>query len=137
MMKDHGGCVKAFHWTGKAWYGRDGTSFHDGQLDEIMIGMYAPEGGTSGEFGIRWYELGGKVTPQIRVWDDAFDVLYRFQDLLSYLAEHDAERMSASAIATFLLNAGYEDMTAYESPYSECPSLCPKCGQTLPVAEEA
>jgi hypothetical protein len=131
-MKEHEGCVKAFHWTGKAYYGRDGRTFTDGSLDEIMIGMYAPEGGTSGEFGIRWYELGGKVTPQLRVWDDAFDVLGRFQDLLSFLAEHDSEGVSASTVAVFLRNAGYQDMTAYDSPYSDDRFLCSQCGQRLP-----
>ena len=70
-MKTHEECKRGFthlsaSWDGKACLG------HDEYVDQVMIGFYHHEGGTTGEFAIRWMSLSGNVTPRL----EAFQVDY-------------------------------------------------------------
>jgi len=66
-MKDHGGCRKALVRSNLAWYA---NTLRD-RGEEIMFGMYALEGGTSGEMAMRWVKLGNRDVPQLQVFNDA------------------------------------------------------------------
>lgn len=116
MGSDHTGCVRAFHILSEAWYADANLKGSD-VLDEISLGFYAPEGGTSGEMCIRWTRLGGTVTPQLTVFDDAWSALAQFKDVLDKFAELDSTNPPPSKIAEVLLACGFKDMTARTSPY--------------------
>ncbi len=63
--KTHEGMIKGFHHQSRAWYGKKLLALdrEECHVDEIMIGFYAPEGGTTGEFAVRWMDLGHEITP--------------------------------------------------------------------------
>ena len=116
-MKDkHEGCERGFTVFSEAWYSKNQRE-HD-MLDEIMVGMYHPEGGTTGEFGIRWTMLGGKATPRLEVFNDAWDALQRFGDMLAWMASVDDQKISPQAFAEALRGIGIKDQTERDNPYT-------------------
>ena len=109
-MKKHDECKRGFTHLSAAWYGK--ACLADGEkVDEVMIGFYHPKGGTTGEFAIRWTHLGGKITPRLEAFDDAWHALYEFRDVLAKLAEHDSEDLPPADICALLVSCGVEDMT--------------------------
>lgn len=81
-----------------------------------MIGLYhESDGGTFGEFCIRWIPLSQRLAPQLQVFGDAWLVLFsEFQDLLVALAELDGTDPSEEEIADLLVKLGLADRTPYE-----------------------
>jgi hypothetical protein len=118
-MRDHEGFKRGFIWSNKAWYSR---SVED---QEIMFGMYydAAEndgfGGTSGEMGMRWYEIGGKNVPRLEAYDDGWSALSLFSDLIQELGNHDDENMTQEQFIEILKSCGFEDLTPYKHPYKQ------------------
>jgi len=112
-MKDHEGCRRAFVWSSKAWYAE---AIRD-ERQEIMFGMYHPEGGTSGEMGMQWKELSGRQVPQLQVFDDAWSALALFTDVIEKLGEQDDENITPEQFIEILLSCDFVDDTAYDSPY--------------------
>lgn len=110
-MKDHDGCRRAFVWSARAWYHRPGDR------PEINFGMYADEGGTSGEMTMEWIELNGRQVPRLRAFDDSWSALATFGDLLQNLGQVDDENITQKQFVEMLLSCGFEDQTKYESPY--------------------
>ena len=110
-MKDHKGFVRGFYWPARSWYAMSGRD------PEIMFGMYAPEGGTSGEMAMRWHDLGDRLTPRLEVYCDAWSALQQFMDVLVELAEHDNEYIAQEEFVAILKACGVQDQTEYESPY--------------------
>ena len=112
-MSKHDGGVRSFHHTSAAWYGESAmkcTSYDD----EIIIGIYHAEGGTTGEFIVRWMQLGGESTPQLQAFNDSWEVLgLRFNDLLFAMAEIDDKRVTPDEFCELLKGLGIEDWTAY------------------------
>jgi hypothetical protein len=116
-MKDkHEGCERGFTVFSEAWYSKNQRE--PGMLDEIMVGMYPPEGGTTGEFGIRWTMLAGKATPRLEVFNDAWDALQRFGDMLTWMASVDDQHISPQAFADALRGMGIKDRTERANPYT-------------------
>lgn len=109
-MKNHDGCKRGFTHLAASWYGKACLA-HDQYVDQVTIGFYHPDGGTTGEFAIRWMNLSGKVTPYLKAFDDSWHALYEFHDVLAKLAEHDSENMPPEAICALLVQCGVEDMT--------------------------
>lgn len=112
-MKDHEGCKRMFIWSSRAWYAKAMGDKHQ----EIMFGMYHPEGGTSGEMGMRWKELSGRQVPQLQVFDDAWSALALFTDVIEKLGEEDGENITPEQFIEILLSCGFVDDTDYKSPY--------------------
>ena len=109
-MKDHSGCERAFIWSSRAWYAES-----IGKNDEIMFGMYSREGGTTGEMGMRWRDLGGKKkVPRLEVFDDAWHVLSIFPDLIQALGEHDNKNIAPQEFVEILKSCSFSDFTEYE-----------------------
>ena len=117
MKRDHTGAVRGFIWYSQAWYSKNIPK--DETIDSISIGMYHPGDGTSGEFVVDWIMLGGKLTPQLRVFDDAWSALAQFQDVLAAMAERDGENVTPEQMAALLLECGVVDQTQRESPYQD------------------
>jgi hypothetical protein len=106
----HEGCRRGFHRSSKAWY------YQKEQPVEIMFGMYAYGGGTTGEMAMRWLPLDNKMIPRLEIFNDSWDALNTFQDLLIKLAERDGDNITEDEFAIILLECGFEDLTKYKSP---------------------
>ena len=108
-MHDHTGDIRAFTHTGASWYGP--SSLRSDELDEIMVGFYASDGGTSGEFAIRWVKVGDKWSPRLEAFDDSWSALNHFTDLLALMAQHDSEDMTPETFCELLKECGIKDQT--------------------------
>src|SRR6185437_2306319 len=87
----------------------------EGVTEEIMIGFYSHGGGTSGEFAIRWIELGGYSTPRLEVFSDAWEALSHFRDLLDALACLP-QRADPQTVIEVLRQLGLTDLTQRVDP---------------------
>jgi hypothetical protein len=136
-MKNHDGCIRGFTVLSQSWYGPANLRGSDEIQDEIMIGMYHPDGGTTGEFGIRWIKLGGKYSPRLEVFDDSWHALWQFADLLERLPDFDGEDPEPSRIMALLLQLGVKDLTDRRprDTTKELP-LCRCCKQPIQPESE-
>lgn len=116
MKTKHDGCERGFIIRSEAWYGKSQNKPET--LDEIMIGMYHHEGGTTGEFGVRWTTIGGHATPRLEVFNDAWDALQRFGDMLAWMASVDDKHISPQSFADALRGMGIKDLTERHNPYA-------------------
>jgi len=112
-MKDHTGCKRGFTQLSKAWYGPANLE-RSTNVDEMSIGFYHPEGGTTGEFQIVWEELAGKITPRLMAYDDGWNALFNFGDMLESMADIDGEDISPDEFCKLLESLGIENMTPVE-----------------------
>lgn len=115
----HEGDERQFIIMSQAWYG-DAVSKKIGYRpddDEIMLGYYCPGGGTSGEFSIKWRELGNRNVPYLKAFDDSWSALAGFADVIAALKELDATNPTVEQVAKVLLACGVKDATPRESPY--------------------
>lgn len=115
-MEDHGRNKRGFHQTGAAWYSKILKARGDDVVDEVSIGLYSPDGGTTGEFLIQWIRLAGDYVPQLCAFGDSWDALRQCSDLIDKLAEHDNENMTPLALCALLQECGFEDLTQREHP---------------------
>lgn len=107
---------RAFVVTREAWYA-DALLATDPEFsDEVMIGDYPEEGGTSGEFCIRFVLLGGRMVPRLEAYDDSWAMLAYCHDLIDALAHWDDEKMTVQNLVTVLKNLGFADVTKREKP---------------------
>jgi hypothetical protein len=106
-MKDHTGCIRGFHWFNRAWYAPSLTD------ESISFGMYEPNCGTSGEMMMVWHKLSGGKVPRLECFDDGWNALSLFTDLIQKLGEHDDKNISQEQFVKILLDCGFADMTAY------------------------
>ena len=88
-------------------------------VDEITIGIYSGEGGTEGEFAVRWSELGQNVVPLLVAWDDAWGVLHEFRDVLSAMRSVADRNISPADMCKLLESCGVEDATPTENPHGK------------------
>ena len=104
--------VKGFHWTSKTWYA---LLFSDDRVvDEIMIGFYFPgEGGTTGEFAIRWRTIGESAHARLEVFDDGWSALRAMPELVLMLSQIHGTP-TPEFIQAELIRIGFVDMTNYE-----------------------
>jgi hypothetical protein len=114
-MKTHDGCIRGFYHWSESWYSKTNPPERD-KVDEIMIGMYHPDGGTTGEFGVRWTMVGGHPVPRLEVFDDSWHALQQFGDLLAWMATIDSENVSPRAFAARLRALGVKDLTTRIRP---------------------
>lgn len=111
-MKDHSGMVRGFHWSNRAWY----KNIVD--KPEINFGMYDNDGGgTTGEMSIKWISLNNKLTPKLECFDDGWNALSLYGDLLQKMGEVDSEDITDKQFVQILLSCGFKDLTAYKNPY--------------------
>jgi hypothetical protein len=115
----HKGDERRFSIMSQSWYAdsnMDPTRRAAGE-DEIMLGFYSPDGGTSGEFAIRWEILNGAPIARLKAYEDSWSALANFGDVLQKLAELDSTNPSVETVAQVLKNCGIVDATPRVSPY--------------------
>ena len=108
-MKDHNGDFLGFYHSAESWHWP--ASRTRDERDSVNFGFYAPEGGTSGEMVMLWSELGGKLVPCLRVYDDAWSTLAHLSELVMAMGEIDDQNVSPAAFCAMLLDFGFKDLT--------------------------
>lgn len=120
----HEGHVRTFTILSQSWYA-DASAIAERRApggDVMQIGFSAPEGGTSGEFCIRWKPLDRQIVPQLQAFDDSWSALAGFSDVLAKLAEVDGTNPTVDQVAEILKSCGVVDATERTSPYTDAPS---------------
>ena len=112
-MSKHDECSRRFIQLSKAWYA-DANLARTDIIDQVTIGYYHPEGGTTGEFQVTWKELGGKVVPSLHAFDDGWSALFQFGDMLESMADIDDKNVSPDEFCKLLVAIGIEDDTPTE-----------------------
>jgi hypothetical protein len=135
-MSKHDDGFRGFSVLSEAWYGKYTLARNDDVSEEIMLGIYHPEGGTTGEFAIRWMKVGERFTPRLEVFHDAWDAMWRFADVLEGLASMDGQRPKPDRVTHLLRTLGIKDRTD-RSDVQMPPPLCKCCRQPLPAADLA
>lgn len=111
-------CERHFTQLSRAWYGK--YNLPEGQRVEVItIGFYDPEGGTIGEFQINWRHLGGELVPRLEVFNDSWNALSRFPELLEWMREMDDENVTPEQVCDFLRSIGVRDATKESQGDSE------------------
>jgi hypothetical protein len=119
MSKNHEGDVRQYTHLEEAWYAKSSLEGRD-FVDEVMFGFYSPDGGTSGEMGMRWINLGTKwrrghevphFAPQLQCFSDAWSALAQFKDVIDALAEVDGEDITPGQFCEILDRCGFIDAT--------------------------
>jgi hypothetical protein len=108
-MKKHKDTIRGFHVSNRAHYKNIIPE------PEIMIGMYHPGGGSSGEFRMRWEIIGGKLMPQVRLFDESWSLFVEFRDLFIELAKLDGLNPDQDMIIHLLKSLGFKDLTRYSA----------------------
>lgn len=82
----------------------------------VSVGIYHPDGGTSGEFTIRWHDLRrANLCARLEAFEDSWNVLHlHFQDLLAKMAEAGSREIQESEFCKLLDSLGIVDITEYE-----------------------
>lgn len=132
--------IRAFVHVAEAWYAASAASPHT--IDEITVGIYHEDGGTTGEFDIRWTKVGHNVVPRLEAFDDSWAALMQFKDLLEAMSLIDNQGITPMAFCGLLKSLGISDKTprknvqdrilSMESPQPQggsIPSRLPRSGE--------
>jgi len=88
----------------------------DATQPEITFGLYPDDGshGTFGEMKVKWIDLGshGKAA-QLMVFEDSWDVLASFADLIHGLNELNDTNPTEEDFVNLLIRHGFRDLTKY------------------------
>ena len=117
MSTDHAGDIRGFSILSEAYYAK--ACMRDDHADSITIGMYCPDGGTSGEFSVNWKRLGKETCPRLEVFNDAWSALQHFGDMLQWMARHDNEPTTPQQFANMLRELGITDRTHRVGPTAD------------------
>lgn len=128
MKEDPSKYVRGYIHSREAWYYGATTRGKD-ILDDVMFGLYHPEGGCLAEMMMEWHILGGKPYARLEVYDESWTTLLSFSDVLEKLSawqkEHDfwagnrEETLSSKEFCRLLDECGFVDRTPrkYEDSY--------------------
>lgn len=109
--------IKGFHHFNEAWYAA--ASRLPGELDRVTIGWYYKDGGCDGEFSMVWEQLGNRVMPRLQMYDDSWGCFESMRELFDGLAKLKDAETTAAMLCVLLVELGYYDLTARESPHKE------------------
>jgi hypothetical protein len=113
-INKHDECKPQFYCLHKAYYNENKNA-----EKTIMVGMYHPGGGTTGEFSFTWEELQkGKLSCRVELWDESWDFFSVFSELFSKL-EKLTEYPTEEQIVELLLSLGFTDRTQYKRPEND------------------
>lgn len=135
MPNDHKGGIRGFYHFAESWYAKSSPRDRE---DSINIGIYFPHegGGSSGEFAIEWVLIGETVpVPQLQVFDDAWNALALFGDMLAKMAEAKTKpSLTPLEFCDLLRSCGIKDLTKRQPEAGDGPrddfvaEQCRKCG---------
>lgn len=108
-MKNSPALTRTFLYSQEAWYARIPSDAHLYQEAEVMIHVDTPE--VSGEFAVRWRQVGDEVFPRLEMYDDAWAVLPHVSDLLQEMAKLNDQNIAPQAFCSLLKTLGMKDVT--------------------------
>lgn len=109
---------RSFYQSSEAYYYKNNAlTFPSGTVDEIYFGLSCGGGGTHGEMSMKFIELGGRTVPRLEVFDDGWETLNSFTDLLAEMAGVTDENITPKEFCTILVRCGFEDKTPRDNPY--------------------
>ena len=124
-MNKHDGMIRGFHHLNSAWYAEACKTANRSYEDQVMIGFYHEngEGGTTGEFAVEWHKLYPNdptkpLAPCLCVYDDAWEALSHFSDLLAAMALLDHKDPTPEQFCSLLVGLGMKNITPRVSPYA-------------------
>ena len=112
MKNDYTGTIRGYFRTSKAWYAQSYAA--TGTPLRVSFGMYAPDGGTLGDMSMVWVQIGNELVPQLQCFDDAWEALSLFSDLLQKMAEVNDACITEAQFVEMLDSCGFRDLTKYE-----------------------
>lgn len=107
----HKGCIRAYIRSSKTYYAR---ALND--QTEVNFGMYALEGGTSGEMQMTWKDLGGELSAQLKSYYDSWSALALFTDVIQEMGKVDDQAITEEQFVAILDKCGFKDLTEYANP---------------------
>jgi hypothetical protein len=87
--------------------------------ERVMVGMYHPDGGTSGEFEVEWIVLQQQKCAKLKSFEDSWSALWLFKDLIEKMSEIDSDKIQEPEFCKLLDSLGIIDITAYEESVSK------------------
>ncbi len=108
-------CVRAFHRSSKAYYAKAMPN----ENVKVMFGMYLKGDGTDGEMEMEWIELQGKLVPRLKCFEDSWEQLASFSDLIESLGKIDGDCIQEEEFCLLLKKHGFQDFTSYKDPYED------------------
>lgn len=109
----HFDCTRCFSHLKEAYYGENILKHADFE-DDITLGFYHADGGTTGEFSIKWVNIGSKVVPKLEAFDDSWNALLCFADVLQKMAENDNNNLTPQEFCELLKTCDITDITKRE-----------------------
>lgn len=103
--------VRGYYRTSKAWYATE----KDKHEPRIEFGFYHKDGhrGTIGEMSMCWKYLNDKMVPYLYAFDDSWEVLSTFTDLLKEMFQWDNKNITEEQFVQLLNQTGFTDLTPY------------------------
>lgn len=77
---------------------------------EIMIGMYCDDGSCISEMKVEWEVIRNKLVPRLKIFDDAWDVLYKFKPLLKTLSKYTDKNISQQQFISILQQHNFSEL---------------------------
>lgn len=112
----HDGAERVYTHTGAAWYGKTSLMGMD-HVDEVCFGFRHKKGGTTGEMYMRWYHSSNSsIVPRLEAWDDSWDALSRFCDVIAGLGALDDQSITPARFCELLDACGFKDVTKAVQP---------------------
>lgn len=108
-MRNHDGCKRGYVRSSRTWYAKNRN-----ENISVLVGMYHPDGGTSGEFVFEWIPLSGKLCCQLSSFEDSWSALLKFGDLLNEMGKIDSQLIQEPEFCQLLDSLGIIDITEYE-----------------------
>jgi len=84
---------------------------------EVMFALHSPGGGVTGEISMRWILLGGKEVPQLQIFDDAWEVMACFHDVMDKLADYDRQNITPDEFISILESLGFINTDSYKGDF--------------------
>lgn len=106
--------TRAFILSHEAWYAKVGDQTLISEK-RVMFGEYdLREGGCRAEMKIGWKTLGDREVPYLNVYDNSWELLAEFQDVVSALGKLKDKCITPRQFADLLLSLGFQDITERE-----------------------
>ena len=118
MNNKYQDCKRQFIQLSKSRYAEANLKDKDIQ-DEITLGFYHKDGGTTGEFSIKWIQLGNKFTPKVEMFNDSWSLFQGFKDLFEAMVKLDNTEITPDKFVVFLEKLGIENATETKQKYMQ------------------
>ncbi len=91
-----------------------------GDNDEISLSLSSPGGGVTGEFMIKWFDLGSHngISPQIKCFNDSIHVMICFSDVIEAIHERfNGVNYTIDELMELLDELGFINGDSYEGDF--------------------